>query len=77
MTDEALRFVAERLRAASNRPLDHAMADVVEMAVTHRDDADGCFLCESDLRGECIAWCNGVLLAMAWEREHERSPEVV
>lgn len=74
MLDTELLAIASLLRRASNLEagpynLRHAMADVVEMAVTHKQDADGCYLCETDMRGECVAWCNGVILAMAMKLE--------
>lgn len=70
MTDDELKSIAGKLRRATDdeagpAPLRHAMADVITMAVTHRQDDDGCYLCETDMKGECIAWCNGMILAMA------------
>jgi hypothetical protein len=69
VTDEELKARAHWLREASNdeagpRLLREAMADVIDMAVEHYQDGD-CYLCETNMKGECVAWCNGVVLAMA------------
>lgn len=69
VTDEELKAAAEMLREATSpdmgpRLLREAMADVIDMAVEHYQDGD-CYLCDTNLKGECVAWCNGVVLAMA------------